>query len=120
MKQDNSLRGRKCRVIYGYRSAYPHPLKLKSGEVVTIGEKRSEWSGWLWCEDQDGKKGWVPESYVERKGDTGKVDVEYDATELTVEKGEELEIIKEEKGWLWCKNKKGNFGWIPKKKVSIV
>ena len=60
MQQDHGLRGKKCRVIYGYRSVYPYPLKLKSGEVVTIGKKKSEWSGWLWCEDQNGKKGWVP------------------------------------------------------------
>lgn len=117
MRKEDSLKGRKCRVISGYLSAYPHPLKLKSGEVVTIGEKKSQWSGWLWCKDQTGKKGWIPESYIERKRDTGKMLVEYDATELTVEKGEELEIIKAESGWLWCKNKNGDFGWIPKEKV---
>lgn len=119
MKQDNYFIGKKCRAMSGYRSAYPDPLKLRSGEVVTIGEKRSEWNGWLWCKDENGKTGWVPENYIKRKGDMGKLLVNYDATELTVEKGEELEIIKEESGWLWCKNKNGNLGWIPKEKVNI-
>lgn len=45
--------------------------------------------------------------------------VDHDATELTIEKREELEIIKEESGWLWCRNKRGDFGWIPKEKVNM-
>jgi uncharacterized protein YgiM (DUF1202 family) len=119
MRKDNCLTGKKCRAISDYRSAYPDPLKLKSGEVVTIEEKESEWKGWLWCKDENGKVGWIPENYIKRKGDMGKLLVNYDATELNVEKGEELEIIKEESVWLWCKNQNGNFGWIPKEKMNI-
>ncbi len=59
-----------CRVLSEYRSAYPDPLVVSAGEELTASEKESSWSGWIWCTNRDGKSGWVPESYVERTGDT--------------------------------------------------
>ena len=109
----------KGKVKSPYRSAYPDPLKLKPGEKVKLGKGISEWSGWAWCEDKNGKTGWVPESYLQIKGNSGKLLFDYDATELTVKKGEELKILKEQSGWLWCENRKGDYGWVPKDKVCF-
>lgn len=111
---------KECVVITRYRSAFADPLKLKSGEEVTIGDKKSEWIGWLWCKDRNGRAGWVPESYIEKRGNIGKLLFEYDATELTVEEGEELHIIDEECEWVRCRDRKGDLGWLPKENVSIL
>lgn len=102
-----------------YRSAYPEPLKLKCGEKVKLGKKTGESSGWVWSEDKNGKTGWVPKSYLQIKGNSGKLLFDYDATELSVKRGEELRILKEESGWLWCQNRKGDYGWVPSDKISF-
>ncbi|MBN1218919.1 MAG: SH3 domain-containing protein [Anaerolineae bacterium] len=109
-----------CRVISAYQAAYPDPLVIKVGEKLTVGEKESEWSGWLWCTNQDGKSGWVPEKYVEHKGDIGVARFDYDATELSVDIGQELIIDCEESGWIWCTNQQGLQGWVPVVHLEIV
>jgi hypothetical protein len=102
-----------CRVISEYQSAYPDPLVVSVGDNLTVSEKESAWSGWVWCTNQDGKSGWVPESYVEWKGNACVALCDYDATELSVRVGEELVVGKEESGWLWCTSQEGQSGWVP-------
>jgi len=104
---------RTCRAISEYQSAYPDPLIISAGEELMIGEKESGWSGWVWCTNQGGESRWVPEKYVERKGDTGIARYDYEATELSVSVGEELVMGKGESGWIWCTNQKGQSGWVP-------
>ncbi len=110
---------RRATVIKAYESAYPNPLKLAKDTEVAIGEKDCEWAGWLWCEAPDGNKGWVPESYVAREGDQGRLTRDYDATELTVAVGDELAILGEEAGWLWCRTASGAIGWVPLENVRL-
>lgn len=105
--------GQMLTVKESYRSAYPDPLKLHLGEQVTLGDKRSEWPGWLWCTDSGGKSGWVPEAYIRRQGDAGVIVVAYDATELSAESGEEIEMLRRESGWVWCRKTDGHEGWLP-------
>jgi uncharacterized protein YgiM (DUF1202 family) len=96
-----------------HRSDYPDPLRLKVGQRVTIGDKVSEWPGWLWCTEEAGKSGWVPEAYVRREGDTGWLVVEYDATELSAAEGDQVEVLMQESGWAWCRKSSGDEGWLP-------
>ncbi len=110
---------KKGRVVVAYESAYPEPLVLKAGDSVRIGEKKSEWSGWLWCTDSNGSARWIPASYVVRENDTGRMLRNYDATELSVTVGEELAVIRRESDWLWCTNKNGLSGWVPADNVQI-
>ena len=107
-----------CRVVSDYTAAYPDPLFLSAGEELTTSEKESEWSGWLWCTNQNGKSGWVPEAYVERKGNMCLALCDYDATELSVRAGEKLIMSKEASGWIWCTNKEGQSGWVPAEHLS--
>ena len=101
------------RVISAYQSAYPDPLVIRAGEEVTIEEKESEWRSWVWCTSRSGKSGWIPERYVERKREKSIVLHDYEGTELTVNVGEELTVGREESGWIWCTNRKGQSGWVP-------
>jgi hypothetical protein len=111
---------RKCRVITPYESPYTDPVAFGDGEEVVIGKKESEWSGWVWCTKRDGESRWVPEAYVERRGDTGVMCRDYEATELAVALGEELVMGEEESDWVWCTNQEGRSGWVPLDNVEDV
>ncbi len=102
-----------CRVIAEYQSPYSDPVVFSAGEELTIGEKESEWSGWVWCTNQEGKSRWTPETCIEQKGDIGVMRCDYEATELSVTVGEELVMGKEESDWVWCTNQEGKSGWVP-------
>lgn len=108
-----------CKVIKSYASAYPDPIKVKKGETLKIGKKESDWSGWTWCTDQNGKSGWLPDSYIKKDGSICTVLCDYEATELTVNIGESLVVEKEESGWFWCRNKEGLRGWVPSENVRL-
>lgn len=113
-------KGKRCRVIEDYDSPYTEPLLITKGEILTIGEKESEWSGWIWCTNTFGKSRWVPENYLEIHGNTGKANQDYNATELNINIGEELIIEKEEAEWFWVINPQGKSGWVPIKNVKII
>jgi uncharacterized protein YgiM (DUF1202 family) len=59
-------------------------------------------------------------SYIDRKGDVAVALQDYDATELTVQVGQELEISDEEAGWYWCTDSEGESGWIPADHVELI
>lgn len=114
------MKEKKCRVMEDYNSPYTEPLLITKGEILSIGEKESEWSGWIWCTNKEGKSRWVPENYLEIDGNTGKANQDYNATELTVSIGEELIIEEEEADWFWVTNQQGKSGWVPIKNVQII
>jgi hypothetical protein len=107
------------RVICDYQTPYGDPLIVGAGEQLTISERASEWTGWIWCTNREGRSRWVPEKYVERSGNTCVALRDYDATELTVSLGDTLIISNQEAGWLWCTNEKGQRGWVPADRVEI-
>jgi uncharacterized protein YgiM (DUF1202 family) len=109
-----------CEVITDYKTPFPDPLRLQKGNVVKVEEKESEWPGWIWCITKEGKKGWVPNSYLDIQGKNAKLLQDYDATELTITIGEELTIENQESGWVWVSNKEGKKGWVPIRNVKIL
>jgi uncharacterized protein YgiM (DUF1202 family) len=101
-------------VVAAYESAYTSPLIFSAGEELTMGERESEWEGWVWCTNQKGESRWVPEAYVERRGETCVMLRDYEATEISVSVGEKLTATgEEESGWVWCTNRAGQSGWVP-------
>ncbi len=54
-----------CRVILNYQSVYAKPLALHAGEKLSVGERKSKWSGWVWCTNQKGQSGGVPAENME-------------------------------------------------------
>jgi hypothetical protein len=103
----------RCRVVVDYQSAYPDPLTVKIGEKLSVGEHDARWPAFVWCTNGSGKSGWVPDQYLERRGEVWFARCNYDATELSAETGEELTVKDEAGGWLWCTNARGQSGWIP-------
>jgi hypothetical protein len=110
--------GQRCRVTSAYQAAYPDPLVIKVGERLQIGDRATDWPGWLWCINELGKSGWAPASYVDRRERIGLARRDYDATELSAQVGEELVVGYAESGWLWCTNRAGQSGWIPADNVE--
>ena len=50
---------------------------------------------------------------MDADGQTGSTHAAYSAKELTVITGQELTIVQEESGWLWCYDQQGKHGWVP-------
>jgi hypothetical protein len=107
-------------VITDYESAYPDPIAFNAGDRLVVEDRVSEWLGWIWCTTPKGKRGWAPESYIQRKGDKGVALRSYAATELSVTEGEELMILDEESGWLWCRHEDGRLGWVPTEHIERI
>jgi uncharacterized protein YgiM (DUF1202 family) len=107
-------------VIKAYERAYAEPLVIKVGETLTVGANDTQWPGFVWCTNQAGRGGWVPESYFERRGEVGVVLCDYEATELSARVGEALTLHQEESGWFWCTNQQGQRGWIPADNLEII
>jgi uncharacterized protein YgiM (DUF1202 family) len=107
-------------VIKAYTSPYTEPAKFKTGQVLSIGKKDSEWSGWVWCSDESGLSRWVPESYVILSENSCTMKCDYEATELQVRIGDSLTATKKEADWYWCKHEDGRIGWVPCDNVKII
>jgi len=102
--------------IDNHQSEFPKPLQLKKGEKVKIEDKQTEFAGWVWAITDGGNSGWTPEPFLDLKWDdkTAIVNQNYNAHELNVEVGEELEFLDEVNEWLWVRRDSGEHGWIPK------
>lgn len=116
---------RPCRVIQAYQSTNTDPILFEAGESVYISEKVDRWNNnpewiWVWCTDQRGKSGWVPQHILRRRMDTsmGIALERYIATELSANEGEELLAEQELNGWLWCVKCMGQAGWIPLENIA--
>ncbi len=110
-------------VIEAYITQYKIPVTLYTGETVKVGERfteDSEWPGWIWCENERGEKGWVLERVLKIDYDNAAVLEDFCSRELDVKTGETLEALTIEGGWIWCKNYKGESGWVPLKNVKQI
>ncbi len=109
-----------ARVIADWQVKYSDPLILRAGEVVTLGQRDTEWPGWVWCTNQEGKGGWVPEQYIEEHESGGTVRNNYTAVELAVGVGEEVRLGQRLNGWVWCTNANGQSGWVPERNLETI
>jgi uncharacterized protein YgiM (DUF1202 family) len=109
------------RVNADYQAPFPDPIRIKAGEEVTVDpEKATHISGWIWCTSCTGKSGWVPESYLDKRGTRGFMKCDYDAIELTVHVGELLTVHKLESRFYWATDGSGRQGWVPVEHVEPV
>jgi hypothetical protein len=105
---------RRVRVVELYRREFEDPIAVRAGDRVTVGRRDQQFPAWRWVTTGDGRSGWMAERYLELRGDDDGVALrDYDATELSVEAGDELAVLDEEGGWLWCESARGERGWVP-------
>ena len=106
-------------VIRSYRVAYTDPIKLAVGERVLLAHEDQQWSGWIWCKTRLGQNGWAPKQIFLPAEDGQYAAVEdFDATELNVEQGQQVEVIFELNGWAWCRADGRGAGWVPKENLG--
>ena len=104
----------RVRVMRSHVTNDPDPVRFVTGEVLSIGHHDQQWRSFVWCTDQSGHAGWVPDSHIEMTGAREATALrDYDATELTVSKGEVLDVLEEAGGWLRCRTSSGREGWVP-------
>lgn len=110
----------RARVIADYTRSREDPITCSAGDSLTVGE-RYDWNGaiWLWCTNQAGKSGWMPEGYVTIDGERGIAKVDYNAIELTVNVGDLLTVRDQSHQWAWCETAHGELGWIPLENIEL-
>lgn len=106
----------RARVIQGWNQSYDPALKVARGDLLhAIKEDNSKWPGWVCCTDKSGLSGWLP-IHVFDAVEIGRQNytiLDFNTVELTVHKGESLKIMDHLNGWSWCRNNRGQEGWIP-------
>lgn len=89
------------------------PLLLKPGDEVEVGNADHTWPGWVWASDGQGRDGYVPGEFLELvEGSRHKVVEQFDPTVLKIQRGDALESLRQIHGWHWCRNGKGEEGWV--------
>jgi Variant SH3 domain len=101
-----------ARVTRSYRTQYPDPIVLEPGDIVHLGERDPNFPGWIWGTSAMGKSGWIPEHFLDVKGDTGAATQAYDAHEIDLDEGEIVSVMEELLGWALVEGE-GKRGWIP-------
>lgn len=105
--------------VLKHHTPKPDPIILKKGQEIITGEEDQRWKNWVNCSTSDGcQQGWVPEQIIQGSGLNARVTEDYDATELAVTAGETLVSERELNQWLWCHNKKRQYGWVPVENVT--
>jgi len=108
-------------VVRPHINSDPDPVRFVTGDVLSVGHHDQQWRSYVWCTDQASHSGWVPDSYLEMTGAHEATALrDYDATELTVGRGELLDVLDEAGGWLRCRTSGGHEGWIPSDTVEPV
>ena len=108
--QSNS---RRAAVARDYTAQYSDPIVIRMGDELALGERDTEYGGWIWCTHPDGRSGWVPDSLLVIEGTVGRALRDYSAQELTARAGEVVEIGEAHAGWVWAIDSRGASGWLP-------
>ncbi len=98
----------------GHRIPDRAPLRLAVGDRVEVGERDARWPAFVFVTAAEGT-GWVPSRHLSADSGRATVRTPYDTTELPVEAGEVLEVLREDRdsGWVWCRSGSGREGWVP-------
>ncbi|RPH95651.1 hypothetical protein EHM69_03725 [candidate division KSB1 bacterium] len=88
-------------------------MAVRQGEELKAGRRDDEFPGWIWCIAPSGIGNWVPEAYLEIRGEHAIIKRDYNALELTVAIGDILTVEDEASGWWFCSDSHGVHGWIP-------
>jgi len=110
----------KARAIKDWKVVYSDPIAVNTGDLVVLGQRDTEWPGWVWCTTDAGRSGWVPERLVEAGGERGRMLAGYSAVELAMHAGDRLSLHREESGWYWATNEAGQSGWVPASHVEQI
>lgn len=111
----------RARVVRDYRTQYANPIRFAAGDLVTLGERDTEWPAFIWTVTADGNAGWAPFEWLTPLGD-GRAEAlrDYSAQELDVDAGDDIVLHHELGGWWWAENSQHQSGWIPRESISSI
>lgn len=110
----------KAVVVKPYERPYENPIAVTAEDpVVPDFEKRTDIEGWVWCTAKDNRSGWVPRNWLAQVDDIWRVNRLFNAIELTVVPGEQLDVAFEESGFFWAAKQNDEVGWVPCENVSV-
>ena len=93
-------------VTAAHRSEFPHPITLRRGQALVVGERYEGpegWDDWFLCEAEGQQPGFVPAPVIGRDAQGGAFATEdYCARELDVDPGQLLRGMRTLNGWGWC------------------
>ena len=111
----------RVRVVESRPRDHVRNLSVHVGDVIGVGHQNQQYPEMRWCTPEQGDSGWMAESYFEYTSDTEAVVIrDYDASQLTVIEGEELEVLDVVGEWLLCRNAHGIQGWVPRRILEEV
>ncbi len=89
-------------------------IRFRAGDELVVGHRNQQYPEFVWCAAEDGHAGWVPEALIQITGPGEAIATgDYHAAQLTVVKGELLDMLERTAGWLRCRNGSGADGWVP-------
>lgn len=93
---------------------------MRAGDVVRHDRVDEKNPGWFVGADSRGVEGYFPCRWfdVDPGASTARALRDYDAAELTIGAGVEVECLAEESGWLLVRADDGREGWIPETCLS--
>jgi hypothetical protein len=102
-----------------HTASYADPIEVTTEQPVTLTGREEIWDGhrWLWAVAEDGRAGWVPDSYVTGAAEKPVACCDYSAIELTCSAGETVAFLGQTHGWAWCRKSDGSEGWVPLKNL---
>lgn len=101
------------RVRIDYVAQYPNPIQGRVGQSVTVVRRDSRYPEWVWCSGPERREGWVPLVVLKINEEDAVLVRDYDARELTVTAGDDVDVHEEIGGWLRVSSADGRTGWIP-------
>ena len=108
-------------VVVGYETKFHEALAMEPGDKLRIVKRRDdEWPGWVLCQAESGKQGWVPENSLKIDSENAVAQQTYTAREVSVMEGEIVRIEKSENGWAWVTNMTNETGWVPLRNLKLV
>jgi len=111
----DTRRPMRVRVVEAHVTSDVNPVRFHAGDTIGIGHRDQIWRRYIWGTDQAGRSGWVPEEYLAANPDgcTAVARRDYDSTELTVGRGQVLDVLDDAGGWYLCRTDAGTSDWVP-------
>jgi hypothetical protein len=110
----------RVRVTQSHVTSDPDPVRFRAGDALGVGHHDQVWTHYIWATDQAGRSGWAPDEYLQLDDDGHRATAlrDYDSTELTVGRGEIVDVLDEAGGWYLCRTTSGQSGWVPSTSVE--
>jgi hypothetical protein len=101
------------RAVKEHRPESGDPLVATKGERLRFERRPTAWKGWVWCTSPSGKSGWAPEPWLTVEGEFCVFTRDYDATELSLNVGQEVRGDLSASEWVRVCDEEGKTGWVP-------